>query len=304
MNPAAVIARALAQAEVHKLPPTGRAYLTRRLQHQIARGDVDPTRNLGGLRNVSFAGHGAGEAVFPNIDAAARALVAVSFRAAPRAWGQVTPGELAQLARYPWNAERQKLRFDELAGAPPELGWWPGFGPSEAAEATFRGLMADHVAFERIGVGGRVFGPDDPDKTHANLAADVADWKKFRDEWLAGDIPSTEIGGRLTAQVIAANRIRQYLAEAKILDPELQTELRKGVAVDEATSAAAPAAKIDAWARTVPGLRWLTDPSQKPADATKRILAVAGAGVAVLAGVTLLARRRSSESHHDEPGEA
>jgi len=302
MSSAAVIAGALARAEVHRLPPTGRAYLTRRLQAQIAGGDIEPARNLGGLRNIAFGSTGAGEATFADLDSAARALVAVSYRAAPRAWGNVNAAELAQLGRYPFNAERQAKRLAELAGqAPPELGWWPGFGPSEAAEATFRGLMADHAAFDRIGVGGRVFGPDDPDKRHANLAEDVTAWRAFRDAWLAGDIPSTEIGGQLTAQVIGANKIRQYLAEAKITDPELQTELRKGVAVDEATNAAAPATKIDTWARSVPVLRWLTDPGQTPANATKRILAVAGASVAVLAGVVLVTR---SKGHTTDPGSA
>ena len=303
MSSAAVIASALARAEVHRLPATGRAYLTTRLQHQIARGDIDPSRNLGGLRNVSFGSAGAGEATFADIDKAAGALVAVSFRAAPRAWGKVTAAELAQLGTYPFDEARQRQRFAELAGAPPEIGWWPGFGPSEAAEATFRGLMADHVAFERIGVGGRVFGPQDPDKSHPNLEPDIQAWRTFRDAWLAGSLDSTEIGGQLGAQVSTANKIRRWLAEAKITDPELQTELRQGVSVDQATGVAAPAQKIETWAQSVPGLRWLTDPSQKPADASKRILAVAGAGAAVLVGVALLVRRPSSPEHHALPAE-
>ena len=284
-----LIAGALARAGVHRLPPPARAYLAERLTAQIAGADVNVDRNLGGLRSTSLgcAKRGEGEAVFPNIDTAAKALVAVSFRAAPRDWGAMSAGDLAQLNRYPFTADRHQRRTVELAGqeARPELGWWPGFGPSDEAQQTFRSLTADWEAFERIGVGTRIA---------PYLKDDLTDWRKFRDEWKGGDIPSAEIGGRLLAQTIAARRVREYLKDEKVVDPILQTPAPKDIAVDEAADRTKPDgtfAAVDKWASKNPIVNWLTDPSQPPDKARNRILGTAGIGLGLVALLGLLLGR-------------
>lgn len=309
MNSPHVIAGALARAGIDRLPPPSRAYLAQRLTAQIAAGDMHVDRNLGGLRAVSLgcAKRQEHEAVFPNIDAAASALVAVSFRAAPRDWGAMTAGDLAQLARYPFTAERHQRRVAALAGKEgrAELGWWPGFGPTDEAQQTFRALTADWEAFERIGVGTRVL---------PFLKDDLADWRKFRDEWKNADIPNTEIGGRLLAQTIAARRVREYLKDAKIVDPVLQTPPAKDITVTDAGKDATAVASggmftstgIDEWAKSNPVVNWLTDASQAPEKARRRILATAGIGLGLVALLGALVGRRLSSAavpelpHHAE----
>ena len=297
-----LIAGALARAGIDRLPPPARAYLADRLTAQIAGADVDVDRNLGGLRSTSLgcAKRQEREAVFPNIDAAARALVAVSFRAAPRDWGAMSKADLAQLGRYPFDPERHQRRTAELAGqeARPELGWWPGFGPSDEAQTTFRALTADWEAFERIGVGTRVL---------PFLKDDLSDWHKFRDEWKAGDIPSADIGGRLLAQTIAARRVREYLKDQKIVDPALQTPAVKDLAVDEAADRTKPDgsfASIDKWAAKNPIANWLTDPSQPPEKARNRILATAGVGLGLVALLGVLVGRSTTRAAAPVPAEA
>lgn len=287
-----LLAGALSRAGVEKLPPPARAYLAQRLTAQIAAGDVDMARNLGGLRATSLgcAKRDEREAAFPNIDAAARALVAVSFRAAPRDWGAMNAADLAQLGRYPWQDSRHQQRVAALAGEQerPELGWWPGFGPTDEAQATFRALTADWEAFERIGVGTRVL---------PFLKSDLDEWHKFRDEWKAGDIASSDIGGRLLAQTIAARKVREYLKDAKIVDPALQaTPPVQDVAVDESTSALKAAAPVESWARSNPIVNWLTDPSQTPEKARTRILATAGAGLGLVALLGVLLGRSTARA--------
>lgn len=99
MDHANEVALALQKAGAEKLPTTATAYLYQRLSRGV---DLD-RRNLGGLQTQGF-GRAKGAAVFTDLDAGARALVATSFRAAPRAWGDVTDDELAHLGRYPLRA--------------------------------------------------------------------------------------------------------------------------------------------------------------------------------------------------------
>lgn len=97
------ISEALRKAGIARLPAPAVAYLGERM---LA---MDLTRlNLGGLRDISAGcsrpeiGSGSPSvATFPDLDSAARALVAVSYRAAPRAWGDVGEPELATLGSYP-----------------------------------------------------------------------------------------------------------------------------------------------------------------------------------------------------------
>lgn len=288
------LAGALARAHIDKLSPPARAYLAERLTAQIAAADVDMERNLGGLRSTALgcAKRGERDAVFPSIDAAAKALVAVSFRAAPRDWGAASDADLAQLGRYSFTVQRQERRVAQLAGQQdrPELGWWPGFGPSDDAQQTFRALTADWEAFERIGVGTRVL---------PFLKDDLADWRKFRDEWKNADIDSSEIGGRLLGETIRARRVREYLKEQKIVDPVLQTPAVKDVAVDEAGERTKPGGSLDSidkWAARSPVVNWLTDPAQKPETARNKILATAGVALGLVAILGVLLGRSTARA--------
>ncbi len=92
------IARALKIAGIDKLPAVAKSYLGQRL----ARGGIDIDRNnMGALRDLRFGAGGTQKANFPAIGDAARALVSISYRAAPRAWGDVSDHELAGLNTYP-----------------------------------------------------------------------------------------------------------------------------------------------------------------------------------------------------------
>ena len=254
-------------------------------------------------------------ASFPDMDSAARALVATSYRAAPRDWSQVTAAQLSGLATYPITSIRALGSADPVpAGmfalpvrsggvlhvpeadaarwgaewlgdawiAPAiDLGWWPGMGPSSEAEATFRGLTADWEAFDRIGVGSKVL---------PHLRQDVVDWRKFRDDWKAGDIDSSDIGGKLNAAVQSANRIRRELQSAKIVDPALTGD-RQGLDVTQATNALKAAVPVDSFAKSVPGLAWLTDPTASPQAMQGKILKVGAVVAALGLGVGLLISR-------------
>jgi hypothetical protein len=178
--------------------------------------------------------------------------------------------------------------WDLATAVPLNIGWWPGFGPSDEAQRTFQGLVADWEAYDRIGVGSKVL-------TH--LREDVADWRRFRGEWLNADIDSSDIGGRLTGEVIRSNRVRLNLKEAGITDPLLEPGLRQGVDVAESTAALAPAAKVETWAQSTPIVNWLTDPSQKtisplgfPIPANVAVLVGGGIGLLVLLGAVRAVR--------------
>lgn len=156
------------------------------------------------------------------------------------------------------------------------------FAPSEEAEATFRGLVADWEAYDRVGVGAKVL----PEHRE-----DVVAWRKFRDEWRAGSIPRNESGGRLNAQVEISNMIRRGLKENGVVDPSLQQQERKGVDVEKSTSALADAASTEQWCKGVPLCEWMTKPGQDLISTPfgplpKNIVVAGGVGLGVL---TLLA---------------
>ena len=258
-----------------------------------------------------------GVASFGTLLEGARAAVATAYRAAPRSWGDIGADELARLGQYPLLhlLERRRAEpFDADSGqvtlrlrdggylpvplavalragatrrpddsldltavAPLDLGWWPGFGPSSEAETTFRGLIADWEAFERLGVGRGRF---------AFLAQDVKEWREFRDAWNNAALESADIGGRLTAEVARANRIRVELKDARVVDPQLRETPREGVDVTAAAAPQAVAKPIADWAASTPGVSWLTDPKAPPKAIGQRLLLVAGGSI--LAVVLLL----------------
>jgi len=297
------IAGALARAGVDKLPPPARAYLAERLVAAGTEGTLSPA-NLGGLRGVTFgSGSSPGLAKFPDIDAAARALVAVSYRAAPRAWGETDETTMSRLGSYPIHRNGAVA----LAGAPVgdaadfarsalKTALGPVafvedqfFGPSAEAESTFRGLVSDWEGYERI----LKQSPGVLDKL-PELKDDVTEWRKFRDAWRAGSIPGNELGGLLNVQVSLSNKVRALLKERGVVDPILQ-QTRTGVDVEKSTDALAAAKDVDTWAKNVPGISWLTDPSKSPEVAAGRAGTLAIAGVAAAVLLSLLFYGRSSK---------
>lgn len=280
------IADALTRAGIDKLPPPARAYLFQRITQQIAGSSFDPDHNLGGLRNLTFGAAKTGpvgQAHFPDIDSAARALVSVSYRAAPRDWGAIDPIELARLGRYPIHP-----RGDNAVGPPVwlpikdlqpldvgEFKWSyliPAYGPyavvrdyigpSDEAEKTFRGLVGDWVAFDRLGVG-RMH--KYADGTLVDLTEGKrykTEWDTFRKAWENGDIPGNELGGQLNVQVSNANAVRKLLKENNVSDPELGPGLRAGLDVTKSTAALARSEKIEDEAKKSVILEWLTNPAQ------------------------------------------
>ncbi len=142
------------------------------------------------------------------------------------------------------------------------------FRPSEEAEATFRGLVADWEGYERIGVGASVLaGETDPATglKRPSFRDSLVDWRTFRDEWKAGTIPGNETGGRLNAQVAISNMIRKNLAEYKIIDPALADSRhdRAGVDIEKSSEAMKDAAEKEQWCKGVPLCNWMTKPGQK-----------------------------------------
>ncbi|HOQ61224.1 MAG TPA: hypothetical protein PKZ08_11420, partial [Vicinamibacterales bacterium] len=210
---------------------------------------------VGGLRDhrfgISRGLAGVPEARAPEQDERARAgaLLAWIRRAQPRAW-ETYPESLDD---YPLGAA--------------DLGWLPGFGPSDEAQATFDALVADWEGFERI------FRTAKPKSAAAQLgerlAQDVVDWRAFRDAWEAGTILPVDIGGKLLAETARARRIRGELSDAKIIDPEKVRDI-VAPSVDRATGAGKVAKTVDDEVRKHAWLDWLTDPKLSPDDALKR----------------------------------
>lgn len=264
------IAAALDRAGVHDLAPSALAYLSGRLVKQGASGGATPT-NLGGLRDVTFgsAARGGGLASFPDIDTAARALVSVSCRAAPRRWGDTTDAELAGLAMYPQPtpvvgdvvADLFRMAVRTASSSADAF----IFAPNKADQEAFQRLMADWEGYDRLGVGERILaGEKGPDGLRrVNVREDVVDWRKFRDEWLAGQIDGAEIAARLNPQVSVSNKIRRYLKETNAIDPVLQRDEARGVDVEESTGALQLAADVDKSARSNAFVNWVTSPGNK-----------------------------------------
>lgn len=261
------LAGALREAECESLPAPARAFLARRLLEHGVIADASGY-NLGGLRGQHFGCRKQGPigpARFSTLGEAARALVSSSYRAAPREWGTVLAQELAALGNYPIQREQPSAT----------LGWIPGLGPSDAAEATYKGLVADWATFESLGVGTKIL---------LFLREDLDQWRKFRQEWEDADIASNEIGGRLIAETVRSGRVRSYLADAKITDPRLQTPTPQAPSVTDAGGGLHAAEAVDDFAKRNKLLNWITDPAQPPGPAGAppwRILGTMGVGIAL-----------------------
>jgi hypothetical protein len=155
--------------------------------------------------DASMAG-ALGLAEFSSLDVAARTLVGVAFRAGPRDWSnlgdaehQALDGSYPNLGEWPDPSEQVPL------------GWWPGFGPSPEADAIFRSLAADWVAFERLA----------GQAPSASFKTSHDGWIVFRDAWLNGALKSSDIGPMLHAQIVAANAVRAALKASGAKDPAL-----------------------------------------------------------------------------------
>lgn len=296
MHSAHEIAEALARAGIEQLPPPARAHLARRLALGFAGGEAS---NPAGLRDTSFgcAKSGAiGPAVFADLDAGARAAVANAFRAAPRDWGAADDATIARLGGYPIHRARATVgdvtdvakAYAKTVVGPATLVTDYLFGPSAEEEATFRGLVADWEAYDRVGVGTKVL-PEHRD--------DAVAWRTFRDEWRAGSIPGNEHAGRLNAQVSISNMIRRRLKETGVIDPLLQQDERRGVDVEQSSIALAKSAELDKMCRESALCDWMTKPGQKliktplgPMPENIAIGAGVGAGVIALLGIATAIR--------------
>ncbi len=237
-------------------------------------------------------------ATFPDLDSGARALVACAYRAMPRTWGDVGDAELATLGRYPADRlarrgiqrhHRRRGWVDDatipaedddtdiqLSGEAPPLGWFPGFGPSAEAEQTYRALVADWEAFDRVGVGQRIL---------PHLRQDVIEWREFRDHWKAGDIDSSNINGSLMAETARARRIRTELRDAKVTDPALGPHDIQAPGVEHSGGGLSWAGSVDTWAAGVPWLASITSASGvlgKLGVTPAAAVGLAGAGAALL----------------------
>lgn len=298
------LSTALLKAGVNNLRPAARVYLANRLTQQAANGGIYEY-NLGGLRDVSFGAATATKklATFPDIDAAAQALVRIADRAAPRAWADshIDLGEIVLPVGLPNRIPlpvrdgveyvspdeaiaRGAVRNDDGSwnlttvplGELTDFKWSyliPGYGPyqvvkdylgpTEESQTVFRDLVADWEGFDRLGVGDKIFGPGDP---RGNLRDDVVDWRKFRDDWLAGNIPSNEVAARLNTQREAANKIRKYLADARVIDPALASSAhdKPGVDVEKSTTSLVASAKAEQGVKQF----WLLDLLTRPGGTT------------------------------------
>lgn len=328
-----VLSAALLRAGVNDLRPAARVYLANRLTRQAANGGLTET-NLGGLRNLSFgAAHSTAKlAAFASIDDAAKALVMVADRAAPRAWREPSAdiGEVASPIGPPdriplpirggveyvpteeaitRGAVRNSDGSWDLSVVPlgelTDFKWQyliPGYGPyavardylgpTEDAQRAFRELVADWEGYERLGVGEKIFGPGDP---RGNLRDTLIEWRKFRDDWLAGNIPNADVASRLNVARSDANKVRKYLAEAKVIDPALADpafDKSTGVTAETATTVTSAAASVERSAKTNPLVNFLTDPAGLGSTVNvpligpvpkKTVLVTSVAGVAALA---------------------
>jgi hypothetical protein len=246
-------------------------------------GDGGDAGDLGGLDVAGLDLGGLdGRALFPDVLTAARALVAVSYRAAPRDWGNVGEAELRRLNRYPIHRLHEQPR---VAGQAP-LGWsldaagsvlWgPITGrPSVEAEQTQRALTADWESFERLGVGSSIL---------PGLAGDLRAWRSERDAWRKAEIDASAVGARLLGEVARARHVRDELRASKVIDPALGAF---GAAA--ATLPAAPVGQAMSEAgdqgrgqQSSPLLEWIRSPSAGRAPLVVGLLIAAGLVLAAM----------------------
>lgn len=265
----APLADALERAGAGKLPAPARLWVLSRVAGAATL--PEDLRNPGGLRCALTHRHertdapqahrcaivgGVPLAVFDNLQAGARELVATARRAT------ATPASPAP------DLERLADRI--------EVGWAPFVGPSDGEEATFRGLVADWEAFESGGVAGLGF-----------LREDVKEWRAFRDEWRANEASMTgyttnELVGMLNAEVERANRVRRELrdnaAKNKMPAPPMPGA-RRGLDVEAENPFAT---WLDHGVAKMPVLGWLTNPGGAVASDTAKVLKILLAVAAVL----------------------
>lgn len=339
----AMIAQALAVAGANELPDGPRAWLWGRVgtfglnAEGWNLGGLRPARIGCGCKGA------AAFESFPSIGAGAEALVDVARRAGASAEAPAPDllpvGDLDEAGRWHaywktgpyvdqqgrtcqgWHAH-PKGTPEAVAGpgvysssdppeGPIEVGWIPGFGPDEAAQKLYQQLRADWAGFKTAGVGtGKL----------AFLAPTVEVWNKFSNGWETSDAwysnfpvssfhssdlgEPKELGARLNAMVMDANRVRAEIATLATGTPIAPGDLpgtRKGF--DDAPGAnwfGKQAEKVDSAATSNAVLDWLTAPKQRPEDAAKRIGVVGLVLAAVLVGGALYLRPRAPSAPRRE----
>jgi len=128
-------------------------------------------------------------------------------------------------------------------------------GPSADAIAKYAELQADWEFFHTQGV----------DK-YPDLATDVTEWNQFVSDWDSGSIDSTDLSGRLNAEIVRANRVRATLLEKAsgqtVFVQDLPPDQKIANINTEDTSAALSAAQaVDDWVKEHPFLDALTNPA-------------------------------------------
>lgn len=330
----AAIALALDAAGANTLPSGPKTWLYTRVGRY---GLDEPTLNLGGLRPASLGCGRSGApkfATFASIGEAAETLVDVARRAGATAdhpapdllpiGGLDERGEWRAFWELgPYVDERGRARrgwhhsatmdvsgsgwpvypSTEIPPAPLDVGWICLLGPDDKAQKLYEDLRADWAGFKTAGVGtGKL----------AFLAPDVEAWNKFSAAWEASDrVPCillayhdsdlgepAELGARLNAQVMNANRVRAEIATLATGTPMAPGDLpgtRKGL--DDAPGVSWMGKRsevVDTWAREHPVVDWFTNPKQAPDDAAKRIgLGGLALLAALLGGLFYLAKPRA-----------
>lgn len=223
-------------------------------------------------RRIGASPHLAG---FKSLDDSARALVAYARRA-----GATASSPSPDVGQLPsWLSPGAAL-------------WNAATGPSEEATKKYVELRADWDSFYAQGV-----------EKYPDLATDVKEWKQFCDDWDLGNIPGTDISGRLNAEIIRANRVRATLIEKQTGKTTFVQDLPDRTANIDTEKGSwflqNVATPVDTWAKSVPVLSDLTDPSgaklpgthiKIPGGIFGAIAGAVGLGAAVMVALSLATR--------------
>ena len=169
--------------------------------------------------------------------------------------------------------------------SPPALGWWPGFGPSDEAKASFDKLSADWDTYIAQGVAAK-----------APLVPDFSAWTAFKVAWNTASIDSTDIAAKLNAEIARSNRVKaelaSYAAKKNVMVQDVDTQ--KNIDPTHGSDAVKAAETVEKVVEKIPILKDITNPKGPtlpnfPSSA-KLVAAGIAAGVAAVAVVTLIAK--------------
>lgn len=199
--------------------------------------------------------------------------------------------------RHPASSEPGVYRHDQTPPAPLDVGWILFLGPSDEAKEKYAAIRADWASFEpQVTTNPKL----------AFLKPDLEEWKKFSSAWEFSDWTPTfqhpdlgepsELGSRLNAEIIRANRVRAELASfaaQKHIAPQDMPEARRGIS-DPATDSTMGrfAKRIDDWARSNSVIDWITKPNQTPQETAGKTIGIMAA--VAIAGAAIVSLVRSA----------